>query len=115
MSYDPVLDAAARASFDHGNTLAEETWEGITEDDRESHRALARAVLAAASPLIRRRERSAVRAWLLGYADNLDPAGLAEDVFAAQIDVLCSAADRIIQTGSHLRTLDSHPTGKDTP
>ena len=46
-----VVEAAARASFDHGNTLGNETWEGITEDDRESHRALARAVLAAARAL----------------------------------------------------------------
>lgn len=48
MSSDPIVEAAARASFDHGNTLGGETWEGITEDDRESHRALARVVLAAA-------------------------------------------------------------------
>jgi hypothetical protein len=46
-----VVEAAARASFDHGNTLGDETWEGITEADRESHRELARAMLAAVTSL----------------------------------------------------------------
>lgn len=49
MSSDPRIEAAARAGFEYGNTLGAETWDGLTDDDRESYRGLARAVLAAVS------------------------------------------------------------------
>lgn len=44
---DAITEAVARALFDDGNILGEETWESITEDDRESYRRPIRPVLTA--------------------------------------------------------------------
>jgi hypothetical protein len=69
---DDIIEVAARADFEHTLLSTDtETWDSITDDDRDSFRDVQRAVLAVVVPLLRAHEGVAIREMLLatGYVD----------------------------------------------
>lgn len=94
MTDDAIIEAAARAAYEHGTHPAAYTWDSADEAEREHARSFARAILAAVTPLILANERKEIANQARRYAGHYPEGSDGRNTFIVRATAASAGRER---------------------